>query len=582
MTLCIKSHGKSVNLQSFLLKPNYFQHYILAYMDFTWLTNIIGPGNTSLASTLALYSFVIALGVYLGKMKIAGVSLGVTFVLFVGILMGHFGYIVDGEVLHFIREFGLILFIFSIGLQVGPGFFSSFKKGGMRLNGLAVLGIALNVAIVLAIYFIDGKTDIAALVGVMSGAVTNTPGLAAAQQAAGNPDAINTMSMGYAAAYPLGVCGIIGAMFLIKGVFRVKTDQEIKDLETQNENSQHKPDIISIEVTNPLINGKSLRQIHDIIQCDFVISRLIGEDGKVVIPVSSTQVHTGDKIYVVIATQDVARFETVVGPQVDMDWEAAQQEVVSRRIVITKSEYNGVALGSLRLHTAYKVNATRVNRSGVDLLASPGLRLQLGDRITVVGDLNDISRLGEKLGNSLKRLNEPNLITIFVGILFGIIVGSINVGFGMKLGLAGGPLVVAILLSRFGYKFKLITYTSSSASLLMRELGICLFLASVGISSGAGFASTVFNTTGMWWVIWGFIITFVPLAIVGCIARGIYKINFLTIMGLFSGGYTDPPALAYANGSTGSDAPAVAYSTVYPLTMFLRVVAAQGLILCLM
>ena len=551
-------------------------------MDFNWLLKIIGPGNETLASTIALYSFVIAAGVFLGKLKIAGVSLGVTFVLFVGILMGHFGYIVNGEVLHFIREFGLILFIFSIGLQVGPGFFSSFKKGGMRLNGLAVLGIALNVAIVLCIYYFGGESNIAALVGIMSGAVTNTPGRAAAQQAAGNADAINTMSMGYAAAYPLGVCGIIGAMFLIKGLFRVKTPAEIKDLEEQNENSQLKPDIISVEVTNPLIDGKSLRQIHDIIQCDFVISRLIGKDGNVIIPVSSTQVHMGDKLYVVISTQDIERFETVIGPQIDMDWEAVHGEVVSRRILITKSEYNGVALGSLRLHAAYKVNATRVNRSGVDLLAAPGLRLQMGDRITVVGDLNDISRLADKLGNSMKRLNEPNMITIFIGILFGIIVGSINVGFGMKLGLAGGPLVVAILLSRFGYKFKLVTYTSSSASLLMRELGICLFLASVGIASGAGFAETVFNTSGMWWVIWGFIITFVPLVIVGCIARGVYKINFLTIMGLFSGGYTDPPALAYANGSTGSDAPAVAYSTVYPLTMFLRVVAAQGIVLCLM
>lgn len=551
-------------------------------MDFNWLLKIIGPGNETLASTIALYSFVIAAGVFLGKLKIAGVSLGVTFVLFVGILMGHFGYIVNGEVLHFIREFGLILFIFSIGLQVGPGFFSSFKKGGMRLNGLAVLGIALNVAIVLCIYYFGGESNIAALVGIMSGAVTNTPGLAAAQQAAGNADAINTMSMGYAAAYPLGVCGIIGAMFLIKGLFRVKTPAEIKDLEEQNENSQLKPDIISVEVTNPLIDGKSLRQIHDIIQCDFVISRLIGKDGNVIIPVSSTQVHMGDKLYVVISTQDIERFETVIGPQIDMDWEAVHGEVVSRRILITKSEYNGVALGSLRLHAAYKVNATRVNRSGVDLLAAPGLRLQMGDRITVVGDLNDISRLADKLGNSMKRLNEPNMITIFIGILFGIIVGSINVGFGMKLGLAGGPLVVAILLSRFGYKFKLVTYTSSSASLLMRELGICLFLASVGIASGAGFEETVFNTSGMWWVIWGFIITFVPLVIVGCIARGVYKINFLTIMGLFSGGYTDPPALAYANGSTGSDAPAVAYSTVYPLTMFLRVVAAQGIVLCLM
>lgn len=551
-------------------------------MDFSWLTNIIGPGNTSLASTLALYSFVIAAGVYLGKLKVAGVSLGVTFVLFVGILMGHFNYVVDPEVLKFVREFGLILFIFSIGIQVGPGFFSSFKKGGMRLNGLAVLGIVLNVGIVLTIYFLDSSADIAALIGVMSGAVTNTPGLAAAQQTAGNPDVINTMAMGYAAAYPLGVCGIIGAMFLVKGIFKVKVANEVRDVEEQNENSQQKPDIISVEVNNPLISGKTLRQVHDIIQTDFVITRLIGDDGKVVIPTSATKIHIGDKLYVVISTQDIERFEAVIGPEIDMDWEAAQREVVSRRIVITKSEYNGVALGALRLHTAYKVNATRVNRSGVDLLASPGLRLQMGDRITVVGDLNDINRLAEKLGNSMKRLNEPNMITIFVGILFGIIVGSIDVGFGMKLGLAGGPLVVAILLSRFGYKLKLVTYTSSSASLLMRELGICLFLASVGISSGAGFAETVFNTTGMWWVIWGFIITFVPLAIVGCIARGVYKINFLTIMGLMSGGYTDPPALAYANGSTGSDAPAVAYSTVYPLTMFLRVVAAQGLVLCFM
>lgn len=546
-----------------------------------WLTNLIYPGSESLASTLVLYSFVIAAGVYLGKLKVAGVSLGVTFVLFVGILMGHFGYVVNAEVLKFIREFGLILFIFSIGLQVGPGFFSSFKKGGIRLNGLAVLGIILNVAIVLIIFMIEeGNTDIYALVGVMSGAVTNTPGLAAAQQTADTPAAINTMAMGYAAAYPLGVIGIIAAMFLIKGVFRIKTDKEIKALEDELESAHSKPDIISVVVTNPLIDGKSLRMLHDIIQCDFIISRLIDATGEIIIPTSATQIHTGDKLYVVLSSNDVERFELLVGPQQEMDWEAATpNEVVSRRILITKSEYNGVALGALRLHQAYKLNATRVNRAGVDLLASPSLRLQMGDRLTVVGDINDISRLADKLGNSMKRLNQPNLITIFVGIMFGIIIGSINLGMGMKLGLAGGPLVVAILLSRFGYKFKLVTYTSSSASLLMRELGICLFLASVGISSGAGFAETVFNHTGMMWVIWGFIITFVPLAIVGCIARGVYKINYLTIMGLFSGGYTDPPALAYAGNSTGSDSPAVAYSTVYPLTMFLRVVAAQGLIL---
>ena len=553
-------------------------------MDFSWLTSLLGPGNESLASTLVLYSFVIAAGVFLGKLKIGGVSLGVTFVLFVGILMGHFGYIVNPEVLKFVREFGLILFIFSIGIQVGPGFFSSFKEGGVRLNMLAVLGILLNVAIVLIIYYVQGgSTSIEALVGVMSGAVTNTPGLAAAQQAAGTTEAINTMAMGYAAAYPLGVCGIIGAMFLIKALFRIKTADEIKAIETEAENSMKKPDMVSIEVTNPLLDGKTLRQILDIVQFDFVISRLMDKDGKIVIPVSKTVVHTGDKLYVVISAKDTQRFEMLIGPECEVDWdECTPSQVVSRRIVITKSEYNGVALGALRLHSGYQLNATRVNRAGVDLLAAPNLRLQMGDRITVVGDINDIDRLANKLGNSMRRLNEPNLITIFIGIMFGIIVGSINVGFGMKLGLAGGPLVVASLLSRFGYKFKLVTYTSSSASLLMRELGITLFLASVGISSGAGFAETVFNYTGMWLVIWGFIITFVPLIIVGCIARGVYRINFLTIMGLFSGGYTDPPALAYANGSTGSDAPAVAYSTVYPLTMFMRVVAAQGLILCFM
>lgn len=553
-------------------------------MDFSWLINLIGPGNENLASTLVLYSFVIAVGVFLGKIKFGSVSLGVTFVLFVGIIMGHFGYTVNAEVLKFVREFGLILFIFAIGIQVGPGFFSSFKKGGVRLNMLAVAAIVLNVGIMLTIYYVErGSTDINALVGVMSGAVTNTPGLAAAQQAANTPEAINTMSMGYAAAYPLGVCGIIGAMFLVKAIFRINIDREVKAIEEENEKLHTKPNFVSIEVTNHLINGKSLRELHDIIQCDFVISRLMDQGGNIIIPTSQTQVRVGDKLFVVISATDTPRFESVIGPEVKMDWEeVTPSRVVSRRIVITKSKYNGVAMGALRLHSAYQLNATRVNRAGVDLLASPDLRLQMGDRITVVGDLNDIDRLANRLGNSMKRLNEPNMITIFVGIMFGIIVGSVNLGWGMKLGLAGGPLVVAILLSRFGYKFKLVTYTSSSASLLMRELGICLFLASVGISAGAQFYETVFNPTGAWWVIWGFMITFIPLVVTGCIARGVYKINFLTIMGLFSGGYTDPPALAYANSSTGNDAPAVAYSTVYPLTMFLRVVAAQGVILAFM
>ena len=550
-----------------------------------WILDLLMPGNTSIASTLVLYSFVIAAGIYIGKLKICGVSLGVTFVLFVGILMGHFGYIVDDNILKFVREFGLILFIFSIGLQVGPGFFSSFKKGGMRLNFLAVLIIALNVLIVLGIYYFGNINDINALVGVMSGAVTNTPGLAAAQQTVSqmyqSPEQANLMASGYAAAYPLGVVGIILSMFVIKGIFRISTDKEIKQIEDDQESAQLKPHLISIDVTNRLIDGRSLLQLHDVIQCNFVVSRMMGKDNVVTIPKSSTEIHVGDRLLIVCSAIDASRFTAVLGPQIEMDWESTQTPVYSRRILITKSEYNGVALGSLRLHNGYKLNATRVNRAGVDLLASPNLRIQMGDRLTVVGNLDDIDRLASRLGNSMKRLNQPHLITIFIGIILGIILGSVNLGFGMKLGLAGGPLVVAILLSRFGYKAKLITYTSSSASLLLRELGICMFLASVGISAGKGFADAVFNTTGMWWVIWGFVITVVPLITVGLIARGRDKINFLTIMGLFSGGCTDPPALAYANNSTGNDAPAVAYSTVYPLTMFLRVVATQALILCL-
>lgn len=546
---------------------------------------LLMPGNTSIASTLILYSFVIAAGIYIGKIKVFGVSLGVTFVLFVGILMGHFGYIIQSDILKFVREFGLILFIFSIGLQVGPGFFSSFKQGGVRLNLLAVGTIALNVGIVLCIYYFGNVKDISALVGVMSGAVTNTPGLAAAQQTISqmtqSPEAANLMASGYAAAYPLGVVGIIMAMFVIRGIFRINPEDEIKKIEASQADSQLKPFFVSVKVENRLVDGMTLVKLHDIIHTNFVVSRLMTPDNEVIIPKSTTEIHYGDVLRVVCSQADADSFRAVIGTEVEMDWESTPTPLFSRRIVVTKPEFNGVTLGSLRLHNGYQVNVTRVNRAGVDLLATPDLRLQMGDRMVVVGDLNDIERLGDRLGNSMKRLHNPNLITIFVGILFGIFVGSINLGYGMKLGLAGGPLVVAILLSRFGYKAKLITYTSTSASMMLRELGICLFLASVGIAAGKDFAASVFNETGMWWVIWGFIITIVPLIAVGCIARGHDKINYLSIMGLMSGSCTDPPALAYANNSTGNDAPAVAYSTVYPLTMFLRVVAAQALILCL-
>jgi putative transport protein len=559
-----------------------------------WLIQLFTPGNDSLASTILLYSFVIFAGIYLGKIKIFGVSLGVTFVLFVGILVGHLGYGVEASTLHFLREFGLILFIFSIGMQVGPGFFSSFKEGGIKLNALAVTGVALNVVVMLAIYFIqggaDGITSFAQMVGIMSGAVTNTPGLGAAQQTVlqVNQSAYEVsqqMSMGYAAAYPLGVIGIILSMIVVKKLFRINTEKEIKEVEEETSNSQLAPHIVTLKVTNDLIYGLSLKKLHTVISCNFVVSRIEKPDGKVIIPTSESTVEADDLMLVVCSSQDEEIFCRFIGPVIEKKWEMERGPVVSRRILVTKTEYNGVKLGSLRLRMGYKLNVTRVNRAGVDLLATPGLRLQMGDRLTVVGSLEDIDRLADRLGNSLKRLNEPNLITMFIGIFLGIIVGSIPLSFPgmsvpMKLGLAGGPLVVAILLSAYGSKFHLVTYTNSSANLLLREIGICLFLASVGIAAGKDFASTVFNSTGAMWVLYGFIITVVPLLVVGIIGRWKYKLNYLTIMGMMSGNYTDPPALAYANKVANNDSPAVAYSTVYPLTMFMRVIVAQVLILC--
>lgn len=560
----------------------------------SWLTELI-MDNNSIAHAIFLYALVIAFGVILGKIKIFGVSLGVTFVLFVGILVGHLQLTVNTEILHFIREFGLILFIFSIGLQVGPGFFSSFKRGGLILNGLAVLIILLNIAVALAIYFGFGDINISNLVGVLSGAVTNTPGLGAAQQTltevagtnAATADSIKGMAMGYAAAYPLGVLGIILSMILVKAIFRINLDKEQENLNHENEQSQLQPHVITLQVTNALIFNHTVKQVHDVIDRNYVISRMKkAATGEIIIPKSDTLIEKDDLLLIVISAQEEHVYESVIGHKVDMKWDMNNGPAVSRRILVTKSEYSGRKIGSLRLHMGYKLNITRVNRAGVDLLANPNLALQIGDRLTVVGNIDDINRLAERMGNSLKRLNQPNMFTMFIGILLGIILGSIPIAFPgmsvpMKLGLAGGPLIVAILISCFGYKVKLVTYTSSAASLMLREIGICLFLASVGIAAGGDFAETVFNATGLRWVLYGFMITFFPLLIVGFIARRKYNLNYFSIMGLLSGSYTDPPALAYSNKTANNDAPAVAYSTVYPLTMFLRVISAQILILAL-
>lgn len=559
-----------------------------------WLIELLSPHNLSLASTILLYSFVIFAGIFLGKIKIFGVSLGVTFVLFVGILVGHFGYEVEAPTLHFLREFGLILFIFSIGMQVGPGFFSSFKEGGIRMNMLAVYAIALNVGLTIAIYFLQGgssgATSLSEMVGIMSGAVTNTPGLGAAQQTVLQVnsqayDISQQMSMGYAAAYPLGVIGIIVTMLLLKKIFKINVEKEIAEIEEEKNDSQLAPHIVTFKVTNELVEGLTIRKLHTLISCNFVVSRIEKPDGKVIIPMADDEVRIGDLVLVVCSVQDEEIFERILGPKTEKVWEMEKGPVVSRRILITRTEYNGVKLGSLRLRTAYKLNATRVNRAGVDLIATPNLRLQMGDRLTVVGKLEDIEHIAHKLGNSMKRLNEPNLVTMFIGIFLGIVVGSIpfnipGMSVPMKLGLAGGPLIVAILLSAYGPKIHIVTYTNSSANLLLREIGICLFLASVGIAAGKDFAATVFNLRGAIWVGYGFVITVFPLVLIGIIARMKYKMNYLSIMGVLSGGYTDPPALAYGNKIANNDQPAVAYSTVYPLTMFLRVIVAQIIILC--
>ncbi len=559
-----------------------------------WLIELLQPGNMSLASTVLLYSFVIFAGIFLGKVKILGVSLGVTFVLFIGILLGHFGYAVEGNTLHFLREFGLILFIFSIGMQVGPGFFSSFKEGGIRMNMLAMLGIALNVAIMLVIYFLQGDSEglssINDLVGVMCGAITNTPALGAAQQTilqvdSSAYDVSQQMSMGYAAAYPLGVVGIIVTMIALKAIFKINVEKEIKEVDDEKSDSSQAPAVETFKVTNELVSGLSMVKLHTLITCNYTCSRILKPDGRVIIPAAQDTIEMGDLCLIVCAKQDEEIFSRFIGQKVDMKWPMDKGPIVSRRIVVTQPNYNGIKLGAMHLHETYELNVTRVNRAGMDLLASPNLRLQIGDRVTVVGKLDDIEHLASKLGNSMKRLNEPNLITMFIGIFLGIIVGSLPIQFPgmsvpMKLGLAGGPLVIAILIGAYGHKFHLVTYTNSAANLLLREIGICLFLASVGIAAGKDFAATVFNLRGALWVGYGFAITVIPLIVVGCIARGKYKLNYLSILGMMSGSYTDPPALAYANKVANNDAPAVAYSTVYPLTMFMRVIVAQVIVLC--
>ena len=557
-----------------------------------WLINLFTTTD-SVAHIAMLYAIVISIVVLLGKVKVGGISLGVTFVLFAGILAGHIGFTAPTNILSFIQDFGLILFVFCIGLQVGPGFFESFKKGGVSLNLLATVTILLNIGVMFACYwlFFDTKNvnNLPMMVGTLYGAVTNTPGLGAANEALTNVFAhgnVPEIASGYACAYPLGVLGIIGATIAIRYITRVKLEKEEKQLaEQEDENPKAKPHQMHLKVSNAYIAGRSLLEISQFLNRDVICTRLL-HDGEVIIPNRNTIFSLGDELLIVCTEGDAEAIKAFIGPEIDTPWhtEAEAQPLISRRIVVTNPAMNGKTLGKMHFSSVYGVNITRVTRQGMDLFASRNHRFQIGDRIMVVGPEDNVNRIAEMMGNSTKRLDAPNIGTIFIGIIVGILFGSIPLSIpGMpvplKLGIAGGPLIIAILIGRFGYRFKLVTYTTTSANMMLREIGLVLFLASVGIKAGAGFWETVVQGDGLKYVYTGFLITIIPILIVGTIARLYYKFNYFTIMGMISGSYTDPPALAYANSICTREAPAIGYSTVYPLSMFLRIFTAQLIVL---
>ena len=552
----------------------------------TWLSDLLW--SETVAHTILIYSFVIAIGIALGKVKIYGISLGITFVLFAGIFVGHFGFKVNHEMLEFIKEFGLILFVFSIGLQVGPGFFESFKKGGITLNLLALSVVLLGELTTLMIHFITGMS-LPVMVGVMSGAVTNTPGLGAAQQALKQvceniPETeIPNIGLGYAVAYPFGVVGIIVTMLIIKKMGKVEIKKELYDFEQSQFPDDELPEKICISVTNSAFNGKSISEISQLYEFKFVISRIL-HSGEYFSANAENKIYENDLLLIVCKKQYINKLISDFGGKADINIFSESDVLKSKQVLVTNSQVIGKDLGSLKLRNKFNINITRVYRSGIELVASPKLRLQMGDKLTVVGDETAIDKVALIIGNSLKRINEPNLIPIFIGILLGIILGSIPIKFPgipnpLKLGLAGGPLIVAILISKFGYKFSMVSYTTPSANLMLREIGIVLFLASVGIKSGEKFIPTLTSGDGFVWMAYGSLITLIPIMIIGLFARFFMKKNFFEICGLLSGSMTDPPALAYAHSIAKNEAPAIAYATVYPLVMFMRILVAQMLIL---
>ena len=557
-----------------------------------WIVNLF-TNTESVAHIALLYAIVIAIGVYLGKIKIGGISLGVTFVLFAGILAGHVGFTGPKEILTFVQDFGLILFVFMIGLQVGPGFFESFKKGGVTLNMLSASAILLNILVMFGCYYFffdtSNPNNLPMMIGTLYGAVTNTPGLGAANEALLSvfPNGAPSIANGYACAYPLGVVGIIGATILIKYICKINTADEEEQLNEEDAANPHaKAHNMHLRVENAYITGRTLREVSEFLNRDIVCSRLL-HNGEVSIPNSKTKFEVGDELLVVCAEADAEAIKAFIGPEIEAEWDREKDEVqhfVSRRIVVTRPEMNGKTLGKMHFSSVYGVNVTRISRQGMDIFAGRNHHFHVGDKILVVGPEENVNRVAEIMGNSVKRLDAPNIATIFVGIMVGIIFGSLpfaipGMPVPLKLGIAGGPLIIAILIGRFGYRMKLVTYTTTSANMMLREIGLVLFLASVGIKAGAGFWDTVVQGDGLKYVGCGFLITVIPILIIGTIARLKFKFNYFTIMGMLAGTYTDPPALAYANASCSKEAPAVGYSTVYPLSMFLRIFTAQIVVL---
>ena len=551
-----------------------------------WISKLLF--SEGIAQSVLVLSLVISVGIILSRIKIKGISLGITWILISGIIFSNLGFLPSKDILHFVKEFGLILFVYSIGLQVGPGFFSSFKKGGLKLNMLAAAIVVTGVIVTIIIH-IFSDIPLHTMAGIMSGAITNTPGLGAAQQTFFDLNGVSDPSIatGYAVAYPLGVVGIILSIIFLKSIFRIDSKGEYEKYISNEGDNPEETIKQSFKVANPQLFNLKINQLKKYSDKPFVISRYKTPDGSITIAGADTLLMSGGEVLVILRKSDKDAFSALFGGESlynDDEWMTYDMNVIPRRVLVTKEAVHGKSLASLKLGKAFGIIVTRINRAGVDLVPRPDLRLQIGDRLTVVGSADSVEAAAKVIGNSQKRLREPNLAAIFIGIAAGILLGSIpflipGIPQPVKLGLAGGPLIVAILISKFGPKFKLVTFTTMSANLMLREIGISLFLACVGLEAGKGFVDTILNGNGWLWMVYGFAITVLPILIVGFIAKRFIKLNFFSVMGLIAGSTTDPPALAFSGKTAGNDIPAVTYATVYPLTMFLRVLFAQLLIM---